>query len=240
MPAFTVIAGPNGAGKSSYSKALSPKKAVIFDPDAVKKEILQSYPDISEEAVETELTRVYDNFEKKALAEYLDFTVETSLRTTFLADRARKFKEKGYDVNLIFMMLPDITHSTDRVNLRVKKKGHFVDQESIKINFDLSRENVKACLPIFDNTMVLDASSDEGAISTPRLLGKFLDFQVSMINDIDQPEWADDYIAELCKVIASNHLERHRRETGRRHREKMKEIFDKMKGNPKKPGGSSF
>lgn len=202
MPAFTVIAGPNGAGKSAYSKILSPPKAIIFDPDEEKKKISIAYPDISEEALETELNRVYLDIESKALFSDHDFTVETNFRSPFLIDRSHQFKAKGYKINLIFMMLPDISHSMDRVSLRVKKKGHFVDIESIRVNFQLSREHVSRFLPVFDNVLIFDASSNEQTISSPRLLAKFLEMKVPEINHPNLPLWAKEYIDELCKIIA--------------------------------------
>jgi predicted ABC-type ATPase len=202
MPAFTVIAGPNGAGKSAYSKILSPPKAIIFDPDEEKKNISIAYPDISDDALETELTRVYLDIENKVLLNNHDFTVETNFRSPFLIDRAHQFKVNGYKINLIFMMLPDITHSIDRVSLRVKKKGHFVDLESIRINFQLSREHVNRFLPVFDNVLIFDASSNEGTVSSPRLLAKFLEMQITEIDYPNLPLWAKEYIDELCKIIA--------------------------------------
>ena len=54
----------------------------------------------------------------------------------FLARRAAFFKENGYRTRLVFMLLPDISTSMDRVNLRVKQKGHFVDAESSRLNFE--------------------------------------------------------------------------------------------------------
>lgn len=89
MPDFIVIAGPNGAGKSAYSQFLSKPEALIFDPDKEKLKIERNFPDISEDAVESELTRVYRNFELRALGKQLDLTVETILRNEYLATKHR-------------------------------------------------------------------------------------------------------------------------------------------------------
>ncbi len=101
MLEFTVVAGPNGAGKSSFSRALSKINAIIFDPDEEKRKILADFPDLSEEAAEAELTRVYERFETEAINSNRDFTVETNFRNDYLSLRAKYFKSKGYKINLI-------------------------------------------------------------------------------------------------------------------------------------------
>lgn len=148
MQQFTVIAGPNGAGKSTFSARMSKANALIFDPDLEKYKIERQYPDISDEAIEAALTRKYNNFELKAISAKKHLTVETNLRNEFLAERAALFKEIGYQTRLVFMLLPDVASSMDRVNLRVKQKGHFVDVESIRLNFEKSLENLYRVAPL--------------------------------------------------------------------------------------------
>ncbi len=202
MPAFTVIAGPNGAGKSAFSSVLSPPGTVIFDPDKIKGELSLKYPDISEEAIETELTRVYERLETQIIQERLSFTIESNLRSAFLIDRAKTFKKRRYEVNLIYMMLPSITYSMDRVNLRVKRKGHFVDAESIKVNFQQCQLQVEAFIPVVHNLMLLDASSSDSLVSPPKVLAIYRNRYFSgdrLLADV--PIWVAEQVGYLTTKL---------------------------------------
>jgi len=187
MPEYTVIAGPNGAGKSTFSALLAHPGTLIFDPDKERAKIERNYPDISDEAVESELTRVYDTFELKALGIHQDLTVETNLRNTFLAERATHFKKQGYQTNLIFLLLKDIDHSFKRVNMRVAQKGHFVDQESIRYNYKESLLNLYKVADQFDNLLLMDVSIKEDQ-SPPLLLATFKDKSLNYQNE-EMPGW---------------------------------------------------
>jgi predicted ABC-type ATPase len=173
MLQFTMIAGPNGAGKSTFSSAMSRKDAIIFDPDKEKALIEKQFPDISDDALESAFTRQYHNFELKAIAGYWDFTVETNLRNDFLAERAVFFCEANYQVRLVFILLLDIASSMDRVNLRVKKKGHFVYAQSIRYNFERSQENLFRVAGQFAEVMLVCAASGYEFKTQPGTIGQY-------------------------------------------------------------------
>ncbi|GAA4321055.1 hypothetical protein GCM10023149_20660 [Mucilaginibacter gynuensis] len=200
---FTVIAGPNGAGKSTFSAHFSRPGTLIFDPDKEKARIEKAYPDISEEAVQTAITRKYDGYELRAIGDKKHLTVETNLRNAFLGERAVWFREEAkYNTRLIFMMLPDIESSMDRVNLRVKQKGHFVDSDNIKQNFEMSRENLLSTAGMFNEVMLVCAASAYGIISRPELLLTIKNQRISeMAATI--PDWAADVVSGVIKLATA-------------------------------------
>jgi predicted ABC-type ATPase len=200
MLQFTVIAGPNGAGKSTLSARMSRRDAIIFDPDKEKLAIERSYPDISDEAIESAVTRKYEQFELRAIAKKQSLTVETNLRNEFLAHRAALFKEGGYVTQLVFMMLPDVESSMDRVNLRVKQKGHFVDHSSIRYNFKASLDNLLKVADLFDQVMLVCAASEFGIITSPERLLVTQGAKVLHINP-EAPEWAHSVMNEVINII---------------------------------------
>ena len=203
MPEFLIIAGPNGAGKSSFSQLLSKKDAIIFDPDKEKLKIERQYPDISDEAVEEELTRIYNHFEIRAVGGQLNFTVETNLRNDFLAERAKIFRDNGYETNLIFLSLPFIGDSIDRVDLRVKEKGHFVSIDSIRYNFEHSFQNFKKLAPQFDKVMLMDGGIGKTKIITPAVLAVYS--QGPLLRQQDSPSAENaSYITELANSLGQN------------------------------------
>jgi len=202
MPEYTVVAGPNGAGKSTFSKILSEDDAIIFDADKVKAVKEQQYPDIPTESIETMITTEYWNAEDKAIETNQDLTVESNRRNDFLINRVEFFKRRGYTTNLIYMLLPDIETSTERVGLRVAKKGHYIDPESIALNFLLGLEMLKQHFHKFDNLMLVDGSKAKKS-SLPHLLLTINNHQLSYINPIS-PSWAKPLIDEIILKINSN------------------------------------
>jgi len=170
MAEYTVIAGPNGAGKSTFSKYLSPVAAIIFDPDHQRGKIEKIYPDIDEGILNNAVIGKYFDLEKKAMESFKSITAETNLRNHFFAQRAGIFKSAGFVTNLVFMLLPDVYASMDRVNLRVAKNGHYVDERSIRNNFELGLINLKVLADKFDRVAIVCAAANYGLILGPELL----------------------------------------------------------------------
>lgn len=201
MPLFTVVAGPNGAGKSTFSAMLSRKGALIFDPDAVKAKIEKQYPDISEDALESAVTRKYADIQVRAIAETKHLTVETKLRNNFLLESEETFRNCRYETRLIYMLLPDLATSMDRVNLRVKQKGHFVDAESIKTNFEKGLENFYKMAPHFDGVMLISGVSPNPALTTvPSLLLTIRNKNIIQVQE-RMPEWCRSVVERLLNDL---------------------------------------
>jgi predicted ABC-type ATPase len=208
---FTVIAGPNGAGKSTFSTRISRFGTLIFDPDKEKYSIAKQYPDISEEALENAVTSRYDYFEAQSIAGQKNLTVETNLRNDFLAERVNFFRKNGYETRLVYLLLPDIESSMDRVNLRVKKKGHFVDAESIRFNFEKGLENLVRVTPNFDRAILASAAPVYGMVSSPEL---FLNIKHGIIvyNNKNIPDWAltivDNVLLSISRPSGDSELQK--------------------------------
>ena len=202
MPAYTIVAGPNGAGKSTFSHGLSEVGALIFDADKIKIVKEKQWPDIPVESIEIMLTTEYWDFEEQAIGDNKDLTVESNLRDDFLVKRALYFKEKGFTINLIFMLLPNVKASMDRVDSRVDRKGHFVEQESIKYNFEHSLKMLKLHFNKFDNIILYDSSSQID-LAVPEQLLRIQNQNIHFLNR-NIPQWAKPTIDELLQNITSN------------------------------------
>ncbi len=202
MPQFLVVAGPNGAGKSTFSAHFSRPGALIFDPDEQKHKIEKQYPDISLDALESEVTRKYNIFETKALSSHLHLTVESNLRNDFLSERAEFFHDNGYETRMIYMLLPDLKTSMDRVNLRVKQKGHFVDAESIRTNFEKGLENLGKTATSFDQLMILSAANTALEKTQPQLLLTVKNGTITQKSE-KIPLWCRDMINNIEQIVGS-------------------------------------
>ncbi|MGY4537833.1 putative ABC-type ATPase [Mucilaginibacter sp. UYNi724] len=211
MPIFTVVAGPNGAGKSTFSAIFSRPGALIFDPDVQKYKIEKQYPDISDDAIGSVLTKEYINFQGKALGKMLHLTVETNLQTDYLLGSVGIFKQAGYETRLIYMLLPNIATSIDRVALRVKQKGHFVDTENIKFNFEEGPKNLLKIADRFDRVMLISGINNKPQLETqPQVL-------INIANGItihtaeEIPDWCAEVVDAMEAATAHKQVSKGRK-----------------------------
>jgi predicted ABC-type ATPase len=202
MPDYTIVAGPNGAGKSTFSTILSSADALIFDADKVKAIKEKEYPDLPDESIEMMITSAYWEAEDIAIAEKKDLTVETNLRNEFLINRLSFFKSKGYTTNLIYMLLPDIVTSTERVALRIAQKGHFIDSGSIKYNFEQGLVMLKKHFNMFDTLEIIESSLNND-LAFPKRLLMLKNNNVNFIEP-NAPTWATPILDEIVQKLITN------------------------------------
>jgi predicted ABC-type ATPase len=201
MPDYTIIAGPNGAGKSTFSAILSSADALVFDADKVKAIKEKEYPDLPDENIEMMITSAYWEAEDIAIAEKKDLTVETNLRNEFLINRLSFFKSKGYTTNLIYMLLPDVATSTERVALRIAQKGHFIDSGSIKYNFEQGLVMLKKHFNMFD-TLEITESSLNNDLAFPKRLLMLKNNNVHFIEP-NAPIWGKPILDEIVQKLTT-------------------------------------
>jgi predicted ABC-type ATPase len=67
------------------------------------------------------------------------FMFETTLATLTYARKIPQWRRSGYTVSLIYLRLPTIAASVDRVRRRVEAGGHGIAEETIRRRFDKSR-----------------------------------------------------------------------------------------------------
>lgn len=129
-PRITVIAGPNGAGKSSFQSLLTQAHLVecsIVNLDALN--INESTLPEDPLRYATELAKRTDNVFRAlcedAIRNKADFAFECNLREEQVK-YVGLFEEAGYEINLVFLWLNDLSKSFERVEKRVAEGGHQV------------------------------------------------------------------------------------------------------------------
>jgi len=143
-PQLFIITGSNGAGKSTLKQALLPPEfagLTIFDGDIFytqkSTEFYQRYKSskearkLADEALEQhfiELTNQHIDA-KEHFAYEGHFTGGGAWTTP------QKFKDAGFQINLIFCGLNNVMKSIQRVDIRVKKNGFHVPPLAIENNF---------------------------------------------------------------------------------------------------------
>jgi predicted ABC-type ATPase len=162
-PQLLIVGGPNGAGKSTYSGGLSPKGAFVFDADIIKARVAARLPDeVPAESINFAVQSVFLDFVEEAIKKKQHFTIETNFRDNDLMDTIARFKQNGYDISMIYLTLDNVELSIDRVKQRVNTGGHFVDESSIRYNFEEGLKNLEYFAGRFNNLDIIDASKEPG------------------------------------------------------------------------------
>ena len=101
-----------------------------------------------------------------------DFAIETTLAGQSYIQMIHRWKSVGYQVELIFLQLPDVELAVERVKQRVFQGGHNIPEPDIRRRFARGRNNFhrKYC-KIVDFWQIFDAGNwpptltDEGTNS---------------------------------------------------------------------------
>lgn len=150
MPTCWIIAGPNGAGKTTFALEFLPEVAdchIFINADLIA-------AGLSPLAPEKELL----NASKLFLAEIqsrikneTSFAFETTLAGRTYLKLIKKLKAEGWQVELIYLALPNSNISQLRVAERVKHGGHNIPLNDIKRRFPRSLANL-----LFDYSHLVD------------------------------------------------------------------------------------
>jgi predicted ABC-type ATPase len=74
----------------------------------------------------------------------------------------REAKQKGWQINLIYIGIDNVEVNIDRVAQRVAEGGHNVPIEDIRRRYKRSLENLPIALQLVDNASIYDNSTPDG------------------------------------------------------------------------------
>jgi predicted ABC-type ATPase len=211
MPTLTVLAGPNGAGKSVFSEFLLNRSFLTVKPynlDVINWSNISDYLSGNVYSMDNEIAKLkHKAFTKaceNAINENNDFSFECNLRKSQLIN-VNLFEQANYKLNLIYIFLDDIQTSYDRVKHRVDvQKGNFVDNESIKHNFENGLKNLDKSfndwdsVVLFDNSKNIDLNSKDWDF---KLCLSSVNNVINYINEVFPPDSLKNYIPNISKKI---------------------------------------
>ncbi len=156
-----IIAGPNGAGKSSHARVtLLPdflKSKAFVNADEIAKFLSPQNPEKS--AIEA--GRLMLNKMEFLMNQGADFAFETTLAARSYIKLIDQAHEIGYKINLIFLVLQSPELAKIRVQNRVAKGGHNIEESVIDRRFLRGRDNLKDYLSVVDTALIYEASGPE-------------------------------------------------------------------------------
>ena len=208
MPNLFVITGANGAGKSTLSQFLLPNEIAhlnVFDGDLffVKslQEIFPSQTKSPKYARDMAFKATVEEFEKlvsSAIEFNLSFAYEGHFSSESPWHIIRQFKEKGYHITMIFLMVEELAISLRRVTERVKTGGHYVTPQEIEKNFYGNIIQLDKHFTLLNDLIIAD-NSIQGITNQICYLS-----ESKIINCIDTsflPHWFIKHLPNISSII---------------------------------------
>jgi predicted ABC-type ATPase len=172
MPSLHIITGSNGAGKSAIGINYLPlhiqKNCDVFDGDKLFMQKKNEMWNAGSKAIKENkklaiqfVTNTFETLVDTAINEHKDFAYEGHFTNEETWLVPKRFKENGYDINLIFFGLANTDISELRVINRTKDGGHYVDPQTISDNFYGNLEKLNIHFAMFDTIQIIDTSEME-------------------------------------------------------------------------------
>jgi predicted ABC-type ATPase len=140
-PICWIIAGPNGAGKTTFALNYLPQVALcrnFVNADLIAAGLSPLAP--SRELVTA--SRLFLQEMNAYIEERSSFGFETTLAGRGYLKRVEHLVAEGWEVNLIYLALPNVELSVQRVAERVAHGGHDVPEPIIRRRFPRSLWNL--------------------------------------------------------------------------------------------------
>lgn len=210
VPKIVVLAGVNGAGKSSVAADfLDFTESVIFNPDAIAKNLLSLHPNLTLPLANGHAWTMGRDLLQDAIAKKIDYRFETTLGGNTIPRLLAEAAESGHQLHLWFCGLSSPDLHLARVKNRVSEGGHDIPEEKIYERWDGSRKNLIRLLPhihhlrIYDNS--IEANLAAGQAPQPRLILEIIDQKITAPTDLTQtPEWAQPILAVALRQMISD------------------------------------
>ena len=147
-PVVLAFAGPNGSGKTTVKRSLTVFGTYV-NADDIKKEY--GLTDL-EAAQQAELLR------NMLLDKGADFSFETVLSTDRNLLLLEKAKQRGYEVQCIYVLTCDENINVARVRARFASGGHDVPEDKIRARYHRALALLPRLIDVCDKILIYDNS----------------------------------------------------------------------------------
>jgi len=176
-----------------------------FNPDHAAQRILSANPGLSQVEANSAAWHEGKRLLERAIAERLDFAIETTLGGKTIANLLDQALLEGIEVSIWYVGLDGVERHITRVRSRVAQGGHDIPEERIRERYIQSRINLIRLLPrltellVYDNTEEADPGT--GTAPEPRLILRMVRGRVRETCElIHVPEWAKSIVAAALKL----------------------------------------
>lgn len=164
MPSIVIVAGPNGAGKSTFIRVHLPSRLqqnfIRLDADEIERQIEPAIVGAERRAFAAGrllLEKLQDAIDARG-----NLILETTLTLRSYAQRIPGWKQAGYRVALVYLRLPSVEVSIERVRRRVMAGGHDIPEAAIRRRFEKSSRYLDEFYkPIVDEWYVWQSGEGE-------------------------------------------------------------------------------
>ena len=155
-PRIVILAGPNGAGKTTASRYLL-RDALGMGEFVNADVIAAGLSGFAPESVAFEAGRIVRKRLHSLIAEGTSFAFEATLSSRSLAFLLGRAQKVGFEIELIYLALPNTNVAVERVAARVKQGGHDIPAIVIKRRFHRSLRNlIHLYIPLVNRWKVFD------------------------------------------------------------------------------------
>jgi len=204
-----VLAGVNGAGKSSIGgAAFRGFGADYYNPDQAARALRAAHPGLSTAEANAEAWQQGRRLLERAIAEQLDFALETTLGGNTIVRLLAEAAAKGIEIYIWYVGLSSPELHIARVQSRVRRGGHDIPERDIRRRYEHSRLNLIHLLPrlaalrIWDNSK--DADPAAGKTPAPTLVLHMERGKILNPADLAKaPDWAKPIVAAALRLQAS-------------------------------------
>ena len=172
-----IIAGPNGSGKTTFARTFLPEYAKcdrFINADL----IAAGLSPFSPQQVAIKSGRLVLEQIKEYTEAGVDFGFETTMSGVTYLKYFRILKEKGYNINIFFLWIPNSQLAIARVKDRVAKGGHNVPVKDIKRRFKRSVEKFFKNYRLLANKWILF----NNAAALPKIIAKKQNAHIDIID----------------------------------------------------------
>jgi predicted ABC-type ATPase len=163
MPQVIIIAGPNGAGKTSFANKHfdKPRAGLAYlNADEIARDLTAA--GLSQAQRDVRAGREMLRRMEALVAARGSFMFETTLASLTFARKIPQWRQHGYVVALIYLRLPNVSMSIERVRRRVAQGGHDIPEGTIRQRFAKSADYFeKHYKGIVDEWYVWDSLEDQ-------------------------------------------------------------------------------